>query len=119
AEAGQLLPIIVLGADVAGRYILVDGYKRVRALRKIHRDTVLATVWTLAEPDALLLERLMRTGDREGPLGQGWLLGELRDRFGLSLEELARRFDRSASWVSRRLALVEDLPPEIHEHVRA
>ena len=119
AESGQLLPIVVLSADVAGRYIVVDGYKRVRALRKLHRDTALVTIWTLAEPDALLLERLMRTGEREGPLEQGWLLGELRDRFGLSLEELARRFDRSASWVSRRLALVADLPAEIHEHVRA
>jgi ParB family transcriptional regulator, chromosome partitioning protein len=32
--------------------------------------------------------------------------------------ELARRFDRSASWVSRRLALVAALPPEVQEHVR-
>ena len=34
----------------------------------------------------------------------------MEQRFGYSLEELARRFDRSVSWVSRRLALVELLP---------
>jgi hypothetical protein len=39
-------------------------------------------------------------------------------RFGYSLEELARRFDRSVSWVSRRLALVELLPEVIQQQVR-
>ena len=33
-------------------------------------------------------------------------------------DELARRFDRSMSWVSRRLALVELLPEAIQQHVR-
>jgi hypothetical protein len=35
------------------------------------------------------------------------LASNLEQRFGYSLDELARRFDRSMSWVSRRLALVE------------
>ena len=39
-----------------------------------------------------------------------FLIGELERRFGCGLEELARRFDHSVSWVSRRLALVELLP---------
>ena len=119
AEVGQQMPIIVLPADAADRYVLVDGYKRERAHRRLRLDTVRATVWALEEAEALLLERLMRTGEREGPLEQGWLLVELRGRFGLGLDELARRFDRSASWVSRRLALVGELPEEIQEQVRA
>ena len=48
----------------------------------------------------------------------GWLLAELEQRFGYGLEELARRFDRSVSWVSRRLALVECLPEAIQQQVR-
>jgi hypothetical protein len=48
----------------------------------------------------------------------GWLLAELEQRFGYSLDELARRFDRSVSWVSRRLALVELLPEAIQQQVR-
>ena len=39
-------------------------------------------------------------------------------RFGYSLAELARRFDRSVSWVSRRLALAELLPEAIQHQVR-
>jgi len=36
----------------------------------------------------------------------------------MTVEELGRRFDRSASWVSRRLGLVGELPREIQEQVR-
>ena len=42
----------------------------------------------------------------------------MEQRFGYSLDELARRFDRSVSWVSRRLALVEALPEAIQRQVR-
>jgi len=42
----------------------------------------------------------------------------LSQRFGLSLEELARRFDRTRSWVSRRLALVGQLPASVQGQVR-
>jgi hypothetical protein len=48
----------------------------------------------------------------------GWLLAELEQRFGYGLDELARRFDRSVSWVSRRLALTEVLPEAIQQQVR-
>jgi ParB/RepB/Spo0J family partition protein len=119
AEVGQLMPIVVVRGGSDGRYILVDGYKRDRAARRLHQDTLRATCWDLDEADALLLERLMRTGEPDSPLAQGWLLSDLRVRFALALEELARRFDKSPSWVSRRLALVEELPAEVQEHVRA
>jgi hypothetical protein len=42
----------------------------------------------------------------------------LEQCFGYSLEELARRFDRSVSWVSRRWALAELLPEAIQQQVR-
>jgi hypothetical protein len=45
-------------------------------------------------------------------------LQELSVRFDLSLEDLGRRFARSASWVSRRLALVGELPETIQVHVQ-
>jgi len=60
----------------------------------------------------------MRTGEGATALEQGWLLHELAVRFALSLEDLGRRFARSASWVSRRLALVGELPAAIQAHVQ-
>jgi len=119
AEVGQLLPVVVVGAGRTDRFALLDGFKRARGLQRLHADTVRATVWTLDEVEALLLERRMRHGEPESALEQGWLLRELCDRFGLSQPELARRFDRTVSWVSRRLALVRELPREIQDHVRS
>jgi len=115
---GQQLPIVVIAGAEAGRYILVDGYKRVRALGKLGEDIVRATCWDLPEDEALLLGRLMRTAEGESALEQAWLVRELQERFSLSLEELARRFGRSPSWVSRRLGLATTLPDAIQELVR-
>ena len=118
ADIGQQVPVVVVQGAVPQQFILVDGYKRVRALRRLGQDLVAATCWDLSEAEALVLDRLMRTGEGATALEQGWLLHELAVRFELALEDLGRRFARSASWVSRRLALVEELPETIQEHVR-
>jgi hypothetical protein len=72
----------------------------------------------MSEAEALLLSRSQRMSPQESALEQGWLLSEMEQRFSYSLDELARRFDRSMSWVSRRLALVELLPEAVQQHVR-
>jgi len=118
AEIGQQVPVVVVRGEGPERFVLVDGYKRVRALRRLGQDLVAVTCWDLSEAEALVLDRLMRTGEGATALEQGWLLHELAVRFALALEDLGRRFARSASWVSRRLALVEELPETIQEHVR-
>ena len=115
---GQLFPVVVVRAESEHPYVLLDGYKRVRVLKNLRQDIVQATAWDLAELDALLLERLMRAGEVNSALEQGWLLEELNERFALSHEELGRRFDKSQSWVSRRLALVRALPREVQERVQ-
>lgn len=127
ADGGQQFPILVVDAEhtrveqarlEGGVFIVVDGYKRVRGLKKLGRETVRAARWELAEADAVMLEGLMRDGGGDDPLEQAWRLQELRNRFGLSASELARRFDKSVSWVSRRLSLVNALPGAVQEHVR-
>jgi ParB family chromosome partitioning protein len=119
AENGQQTPIIVVIAkDDNDGYLVIDGYKRIAALKQLGRDTVEATVWPMSESEALLLSRSQRMSPQESALEQGWLLSEMEHRFSYSLDELARRFDRSMSWVSRRLALVELLPEAVQRHVR-
>jgi hypothetical protein len=61
---------------------------------------------------------MLRSGESDSALEQGWLLRELSTRFGLSCEELGRRFDRTPSWVSRRMSLAHKLPLSVQEHVR-
>lgn len=116
AETGQQTPIVVIASE--GRYLVIDGHKRVAALQQLGRDTVEAVVWEMSEADALVLERSLRMSEPETALEQGWLLAEMESRLGRSIEELARRFDRSTTWVARRLALVEQLPESVQQQVR-
>ena len=119
AESGQQTPIVVVAAEgQADRYVVIDGYKRIAALKQLGRDTVEAVVWPMSEAAAVLLDRSLRLSEHETALEVGWLLAELEQRFGYGLDELARRFDRSVSWVSRRLALAEVLLEAIQQQVR-
>ena len=92
AASGQQVPIVVVGVDnQPDRYRVIDGYKRMVALQQLGRDTVEATVWEMSEAEALVLDRSMRFSEAETALEQGWLLSELEQRFGYTLEDLARR----------------------------
>lgn len=116
AESGQQTPIIVI--ETGGRYLVIDGHKRIGALQQLGRDTVEAVVWEMSEADALVLERTLRMGEPDSALEQGWLLQEMESHLGCTIEELARRFDRSRNWVANRLALVEILPEPVQQLVR-
>ena len=120
AGCGQQTPIVVvLLESEPDRYVVIDGHKRIAALQQLGRDTVEAVVWPMTEAEALVLNRSSHWSQRESALEEGWLLADLQQRFGYSLQELANRFDRSVSWVSRRLALVEVLPQSVQQQVRS
>ena len=116
ADIGQQTPIVVVRD--CDSFIVIDGFKRERGVRRLKRDLISATIWEMSEADALMSERLIRAGDADNGLEHGLFLKELCERFGLTREEVARRFDRTPSWVSRRIALATDLPPSVREHVR-
>jgi ParB family chromosome partitioning protein len=94
AESGQQTPIVVVAVEgQPSRYLVIDGHKRIAALQQLGRDTVQATVWPMSDAEALLLDRSLRLSAQESALEQGWLLSEMEQRFGYSLDELARRFE--------------------------
>lgn len=100
ATAGQQTPIVVVAVEgQSDRYLVIDGYQRITALEQLGRDTVEALVGPMSEAEALLLDGSLRWAEQQSALEQGWLLAEMEHRFGYGLEELARRFDRSVSWV--------------------
>jgi hypothetical protein len=96
---------------------LIDGYARVAALQLLGRDTALALEWKTNLAEGLLLRHHQSRG-RTGALEEAWLIGHLKDVYGLSLSSLATRFCRSKSWVSRRLALVTVLDPQSADAIR-
>lgn len=117
-ETGQQVPVVVVAAATAGRYVLIDGYLRVDVMRSLGRDVVEATVWSLGETEALIA-RFHLEGHARSTLEEAWLLEHLAKDEGLSLEELGRRLCRTRSWVSRRLGLRKVLPAEVQAKVAA
>lgn len=113
---GQRQPVLVVPRG--DRLVLIDGYCRVEAVRKLGRDTVLAMTLALSERDALLFAYRTGTGRRRFALEDGWLLQELIERFSMKQVELALLLGRSDSFVSRRLALVVQLPETVQKAVR-
>jgi ParB/RepB/Spo0J family partition protein len=116
ADHGQQTPIVVVrGVEV---YIVVDGHKRIRCLKRLHRDIVAGVLWEMSEADALIFRQMVHGEGSTSALEQAWLLRALHEGHDVSLADLARRFDRSVSWVSRRLGLARELPERIQEQVR-
>src|SRR5215472_7137539 len=78
AEVGQQVPIVVVQPASSSPPVVIDGYKRIRSLRRLRRDTVEASSWPGEEVDALIVTRLMQTAETETALEQSWLLLELK-----------------------------------------
>ena len=114
-RCGQIVPCIVApapgGAGAgAAPLVLIDGYRRVAALRRLGRDTASVEQWTCGLTEAVL-GVLARAQDRSfAIIEEALLLRELMQGHGLSQQDLARRCGRDVSWVSRRLQLLSGLP---------
>lgn len=114
---GQIVPCIVAAAtpdtsDVGGseRLVLIDGYRRVAALRRLGRDRALVERWPCDLGEAVL-GVLARTQSRSfAAIEEALLLRELTQVLGVSQREAARRCARDGSWVNRRLQLLASLP---------
>ncbi len=117
AREGQQVPVLVISAG-ADRYVLIEGYGRVEALKRLARDTVVATVLDMGEADALILRHRLDHGAPRTALEEGWLVTTLLD-CGKSQVEVAIALAKSTAWVSRRLALVRILPEVAQDAVRA
>lgn len=118
ARVGQQEPVLVVPRDAAAGYVLVDGYKRFAALTELGRDVVRASVLKLSEVEALLLAHSLSAASPWSPLERAWLLQELHETHGMSQKDLAVRFRRSVSWVSRSLAMVQVVPDNVTAAVR-
>jgi ParB-like chromosome segregation protein Spo0J len=102
---------------VAPSWVLIDGYRRVQALRKVGCDLARVQQWNCDIAQGLLAVLSGSQGRACAPIEQALLLRELQV-LGLSQHEMARRSGRDVSWVSRRLQLVSELPDSVLAAVR-
>jgi ParB-like chromosome segregation protein Spo0J len=115
-RGGQIVPCIAVAdppvepGEGGGRLVLVDGYRRVAALRQLGRDTARVECWPCDLAEALLGLLARNQSRLFAAIEEALLLRELVHGLGLSQHEVARRSGRDASWVSRRLQLVLALP---------
>lgn len=116
-EHGQQDAICVV-AESGGHFVVVDGHKRVRALRRLGRDTVRAIVWELTSAEALAASYRAASRQSYNAIEDGWLIYELHRVGKWDLGKSAAAMGRSKSWASRRLGLVETLPDGVLERVR-
>src|SRR5215813_9876586 len=114
-EREGLVPCVVVSGSSsnvgsAERLVLIDGYRRVAALRRLGRDRAFIERWPCDLADAVL-GVLARTQSRSfAAIEEALLLRELTEGLGVSQREIGRRCGRDDSWVNRRLQLLSALP---------
>lgn len=115
---GQLVPVVVVpAADQADRWVLIDGYRRREALQGLGEDRIWVAAWERSVDEALMA-CLARPGDRAWEaIEEAALIEELARRHALAA--IAAQLGRDVSWVSRRLSLIQALPEDLLDAVRA
>ena len=113
---GQKTPLVVIAGSGAGRYALVDGHKRIRALKALKADVAKAYVWSLSAPDALVGAYRIQQGSWN-VLEEAALVEELHRQAKWPLRKIAEELERTEGWASRRLGLRTDLPSSILDAV--
>lgn len=123
-RCGQLIPCIVVAVETAAasseapRWVVIDGYRRLQALRRLGRDTARVQVWGCPIAQGLLQGLACASARSFAPIEEALVLRELMQSYELSQHELARQTGRDVSWVSRRLALLSALSEEALAAVR-
>jgi ParB/RepB/Spo0J family partition protein len=115
---GQLTPVVVSAAK-NDRYEMVDGFKRLRACRKLGNQSLKARV--LEAHGRVLKAAMVQLNWKTGHLGdveEAMIVASLYRDDGLTQVEIAPLLGRDKSWVSRRIALIERLSEEVLEHLR-
>lgn len=107
----QITPVLIIPEDE--RLVLIHGFVRLAAIRKLGRDTIRGDIQEISEVQALC-HLLADTQERQWEaLEQAWIIRDLHLRLGCSLTEIARGIGYDTSWVSRRLSLIEGLSEDI------
>jgi ParB/RepB/Spo0J family partition protein len=118
-QFGQLLPVVVVEGGEPRRYELIDGFKRLRACRKLGSKSLQATVLTLGErPVKAAILQLNWKARSIREMEEAMIVQSLHREDTLSQVEIALLLGRHKSWVCRRISLVEKLADEVLSHLK-
>jgi ParB/RepB/Spo0J family partition protein len=116
AEDGITEPLIC--ADNNGsKYVLLDGYKRLRCLSRLKIFLVPVNPIGTDEQDAIV--QLIKQSNNKSlqTLEQAGFVDELHNNFGLTITSLAEKLGCSPAWVSLRLGLIGEMSDTVKENI--
>ena len=114
---GQMSPVVCV--KTGDCYELVDGFKRLRACRRLQQRILKAKTEEFSERACkAAIIQLNRTGRSITEMEEALVLQSLHREDKLSQIEIAVLVGRHKSWVSRRIALIERLSEEVQENIR-
>jgi hypothetical protein len=118
AKRGIVDPLQITGNAPGEEYILLDGFKRYRCARTLGMGMVPAQIIAndLAMGIITIIQR-SEYGSGMTTLEEAALIEELHKRCGLTIYDIAVQLDRSPSWVSMRLGMLEDLSDFVREKI--
>jgi len=99
--------------------VLLDGFKRLRAAKKLELKLVPVAFLGESEPAGIL--RFIKLSNVRGLdiLEQAALVDELNRSYGMSAVEISRHVERSPAWVSVRLGVIGRMSAEVRKAVFA
>lgn len=114
---GQLTPVVCVKSE--GGYELIDGFKRLRAFRKLNNPALRAkTLEMNGRVCKAAIIQFNRQGKAINGIEEAMIIQSLYREDGLRQEEIGAMLGRHKSWVSRRIALIERLSEEVKEDIR-
>jgi ParB/RepB/Spo0J family partition protein len=114
---GQISPVVCVKGQ--GGYELIDGFKRLRACRRLNQGTLRAkTMEVSGRVCKAAIIQLNYSGRSINEMEEALVLQSLHREDGLTQVEIAALLGRDKSWVSRRISLMERLSEEVQEDIR-
>jgi ParB/RepB/Spo0J family partition protein len=114
---GQLSPVVCVKGE--GGYEMIDGFKRLRACRRLDKTTLRAKTMEVSGRvcKAAIIE-LNWSGRSINEMEEALVVQSLHREDGLTQSEIGVLVGRDKSWVSRRISLIERLSEEVQEDIR-
>ncbi len=116
-QEGAVVPVIIRPKPNTARFEILDGVSRVRSARLLGKRVVLCQIVVCDAATAIIIGLKMNIyRHSHDPVGLAKAFKTLHDQHGIKYKDIAKRFDFTASWVSKLVALTK-LPREYQEAV--
>ncbi len=113
---GQLTPMVAV--ENSGRMTLVDGFKRHRSAKQLSMERLSVTPLKKSSSETKALIYLLNRPASFSIITEAMLVRDLIEVEGLNQVETAILLERHKNWVSRRLAMIRSLAPEVIEDIK-